>query len=732
MASKMEVEFNNVNPMTKPEMKEKIRRVSDANMSVSQPYDLCVVLPTEPSVEGKDPQLKEKGAKLVEQLVNASFIIYMHYSDDKDEVIVLIRGEEQQMRTFADAIDMPMLLDPYVLEERAKAGDPSVPIAPFDILHLPEVTALTPYESIWGAYSQSPEDEPIFWRPHGYQTPFRESVRLKVCLAIVSGPKRFGGCDISMRKKMKNKEVLGFFPLHNMKKRHELNEAWLGDKWQLPQNQPFDLIKNYFGEKIGLYFKFLGHYTNWLLLPGIIGLVLQLIVVVSGNFSHPTVPFFSFFIALWAVLMLEFWKRKEFFTSLSWGMTNFEATETERPEYIGEEQNSYIDGSKMIFFSPAKAAARKDTAVGLISLFSLLVLACVAAVFVIRAVLYRTAVGSYSSFVASLINSFTITVFNFLYSLISTKLTDFENHRTDTLYEDSMITKLFMFQFVNSYSSFFYLAFVAPYRPTPSDDDGQENNVGECGYDDCMIPLAINLATVYGMRLTIGNFMEVCLPMILKHFADKKEDEDRTSESGIISTGEREYRMPVYDQMKGSIDDYSELAIQFGYMTFFLAALPVSAMFAFLNNFVEIRSDAYKLMKNHQRPRPAGAQDIGSWGAIFSVVTTICVVTNAGLIVFTMEVLKMYSDMTRMWVFIGFQWALFTLQYIIEKIIPDEPLEVGIQVQRADFLNAKILQKQKDDDDGQEARMKAMEGGEKPEFVICAAQPDVMIYDDEL
>mmetsp|Transcript_1988 Transcript_1988/g.3789 ORF Transcript_1988/g.3789 Transcript_1988/m.3789 type:complete len:89 (+) Transcript_1988:2-268(+) len=88
--------------------------------------------------------------------------------------------------------------------------------------------------------------------------------------------------------------------------------------------------------------------------------------------------------------------------------------------------------------------------------------------------------------------------------------------------------------------------------------------------------------------------------------------------------------------------------------------------------------------------------------------------------------------MTRMWVFIGFQWALFTLQYIIEKIIPDEPLEVGIQVQRADFLNAKILQKQKDDDDGQEARMKAMEGGEKPEFVICAAQPDVMIYDDEL
>ena len=730
------MEIGTKNPLaagdTNPEAERK-RAKSYVNVSVSQPYDLCVVLPSAPSTTGGDPTLTPKGEALVEALVNAQFLIYMHYSDDKDEVIVLIRAEEQQMRVFADAIDMPMLLDSGILEERAKAGDPKVPIAPFDILHLPEVTELTPYESIWGAYSQSPEDEDLFWRPHGYHTPFRESVRLKVALAIISGPKRLGGCDISMRKKLANKEVLGFFPLHNMKKRHELNELWLGNKWQMPQHQPFDLIKNYFGEKIGLYFKFLGHYTNWLLLPGLIGLALQLVVLFTGDFSHPTVPFFSFFIALWAVLMLEYWKRKEQYTALAWGMTNFEATETERPEYKGEEQNSYIDGSKMIFFAPSKAAHRSQTAILLISLFSFLVLACVIGVFIIRALLYKTSVGSYSSFVASLLNSFTITVFNFLYSHVSTKLTNFENHRTDTVYEDSMITKLFMFQFVNSYSSFFYLAFVAPYRPTPNDDDGAHANIGECGYDDCMIPLAINLATVYGMRLTLGNFMEVCLPMILQWYSDRKEDADRTSESGAISTGEREYRMPVYDQMKGTIDDYSELAIQFGYMTFFLAALPMSAMFAFLNNFVEIKSDAYKLMKNHQRPRPAGAQDIGSWGAIFSVVTTICVVTNAGLIVFTMEVLKMYSDMTRMWVFIGFQWALFSLQYIIQAVIPDEPLQVGIQKQRADFLNSKILDKAKDDDDEVLAADYSEGGeGEKAELQIALEQPACMIYEDEM
>lgn len=705
------------------------RSKSDLTMSVSQPYDLCLVLPSVPSSSG-DPELTEEGKEIVERIINAHFIVYMHYSDDKEEIIVLIRAQEQQMRVFADAIDFPMLLDKDVLEQRAKAGDKAHNIAPINISHIPEVTHLTPYEWIWGEFNQDPEEFDLYWRPEGYETPFRESVRLKVALAIIAGPRRYGGCDISMRKKITEKKVLGFFPLHNMKKRHELHEKWLGDKWQLPQNQPYELIKNYFGEKIGLYFKFLGHYTNWLLLPALIGLAFQIIVFATGNFSHPAIPFFSFFIALWAVLMLEFWKRKEQYTALWWGMTTFEETETERPEYKGEEMNSYIDGSKIIFFSPFKARARSEAAFAVIIFLSILVLGCVTAVFIIRSLLYQTAVGSLSSFVASILNSVTITVFNFLYSHVSTQLTDFENHRTDTLYEDSMITKLFIFQFVNSYSSFFYLAFVAPYRPNPTDDDGQENNVGECGYDDCMIPLAINLATVYGIRLTVGNFMEVVLPMILKWYKDRKEDEDRTSESLDISTGEREYRMPVYDQLKGSIDDYSELAIQFGYMTFFLAALPVSAMFAFLNNFVEIRTDAYKLMKNSQRPHPAGAQDIGSWGAIFSVMTTICVVTNGALIAFTMEVLKMYSDMTRMWIFIGFQWSLFCLQYLIDLVIPDEPLEVGIQKQRTEFLNAKILHKAKDDDD--DALADALQGGDKPEFHIMAEQPDCMKYENTL
>jgi anoctamin-4 len=38
------------------------------------------------------------------------------------------------------------------------------------------------------------------------------------------------------------------------------------------KKQPFSLVKRYFGEKIGLYFCWLGFYTEMLIVPAIAGL----------------------------------------------------------------------------------------------------------------------------------------------------------------------------------------------------------------------------------------------------------------------------------------------------------------------------------------------------------------------------------------------------------------------------------------------------------------------------
>ena len=64
--------------------------------------------------------------------------------------------------------------------------------------------------------------------------------------------------------------------------------------------------------------------------------------------------------------------------------------------------------------------------------------------------------------------------------------------RTETLYEDSVRVKLFIFQFVNSFVSMFYLAFVAKY-------------VNDCpitGCNDSMSVLSYNLGWEY-LRTTL-------------------------------------------------------------------------------------------------------------------------------------------------------------------------------------------------------------------------------------
>ena len=46
-----------------------------------------------------------------------------------------------------------------------------------------------------------------------------------------------------------------------------------------------------------------------------------------------------------------------------------------------------------------------------------------------------------------------------IYRKIAVVLTYWENHRTKTEFEDSIILKLFAFEFVNSYGNLFYLAY---------------------------------------------------------------------------------------------------------------------------------------------------------------------------------------------------------------------------------------------------------------------------------
>ncbi len=132
----------------------------------------------------------------------------------------------------------------------------------------------------------------------------------------------------------------------------------------------------------------------------------------------------------------------------------------------------------------------------------LLVIGIVIGIYILRYAIVHYVGDSAAQSIASGLNSILIQVMNMIYSVVAHRLSERENHRTDTHFEDSMITKLFMFQFVNSFASFFFLAFVA------------KNIDNGCPDGDCMKVLAYNLGIIFGTRLVIGNFMELFVPYL--------------------------------------------------------------------------------------------------------------------------------------------------------------------------------------------------------------------------
>ena len=97
---------------------------------------------------------------------------------------------------------------------------------------------------------------------------------------------------------LSNKTFLDAFPLHDgpyqTKKDEEfkslrqlLYKRWAHPLYAFHKNQPLNHIRQYFGEKVGMYFTWVGHYTYWLLWPTIIGIIVMLYgistVVTSRN-----------------------------------------------------------------------------------------------------------------------------------------------------------------------------------------------------------------------------------------------------------------------------------------------------------------------------------------------------------------------------------------------------------------------------------------------------------------
>ncbi|CAM9186922.1 unnamed protein product [Ascophyllum nodosum] len=114
---------------------------------------------------------------------------------------------------------------------------------------------------------------------------------------------------------------------------------------------------------------------------------------------------------------------------------------------------------------------------------------------------------------------------NFFYKKVAIWTTSRQNHGTDTVFEDVLNAKLAVlanFQFVNSYASLYYMAFVQPF-------------VTECTYTWCLDSLCQSLAIIFCTRLLIVKTFEIYLPRFYrrKKMREVRENNARVSRERV-------------------------------------------------------------------------------------------------------------------------------------------------------------------------------------------------------
>lgn len=662
---------------------------------------------------------------ILTQIADAGLETKLFYSAMKKQVFCKIRAALPRLSREADRVNYKLNLDPMGVSNYLAEGKKSIvngevekdekgdEIYKWKPVYIPEGSLLTniaPTEYIYAKFEDKPHLRYLYktWENN---TIFRGVDRLKLLSSIIKARKSEGGAFLDIFRRQRDGCIDSFYPLHDFVELRTIEEKWL-IVFQLPWNQNVDVAKDYFGEKIGFYFLFLGHYTSWLFPAAFVGFLCWIDVAAEDNNPNAnSMPVFAVFMALWSTFFLEYWKRKEKTYAMKWGMSGFEDEEIDRPQFEGDLKPNPVDGRPYFYFSSFRKNVRLFVTSSMAASLTLTVVGVIAAIFVMRIIMSKSPEMNLNGInlagsIASIANALQIQIFGVIYDEFAIRANSYENHRTDTQYEDALITKTFVFQFINSYAALWYIAFIKPFIA----------ELDPC-LGTCMQELSTSLSVIFIVRLLVGNFTAVAVPAITRRYKDKQlEEVDEVSEV------EHSSMRGTYDVLLGTFQDYAGAVIQYGYATMFISSFPLAVVMAVINNYVQLRIDAWKLCQEYRRPEPRSQEDIGSWYDILEIISFCAVLTNSGIIAFTGTIFINSTWIMRVWIFILMVALILGAKFTFAFMVPDVPDEVNIQLERQDFIISKVLYDAVDDFDDENTKKVKLTA----DFVIRITDDDPM------
>jgi len=351
--------------------------------------------------------------------------------------------------------------------------------------------------------------------------------------------------------------------------------------------------------------------------------------------------FYGTTLCIWCVVFVEFWKIRESDLSLRWGVKGVDVLKVNRVQYEWEKEvDDPITGQVVQVFPGWKQFMRQLLLIPFVSIASVALGGLICATFaseVFISEVYNGSFKGYLEFLPTILFSLSLPAITSFLTSIATRLTEYENYRTQDLYDLAQTQKTFVMNFITSFlptilTAYVYVPFgksIVPHldilRRNGSRPDTAKAHVFEV--DTSRFQQEVIYLSMTAQVLSFGE--EIILPYV-KHALSQKWQNYRDRKAGLIRqrSSSKATDSLLIDPLEeasflkrvrseADADEYKveedilEMCVQLGYLALFGVAWPLVPLGFLLNNWLELRGDFFKLTLECQRPPPIRADSIG-------------------------------------------------------------------------------------------------------------------------
>lgn len=454
--------------------------------------------------------------------------------------------------------------------------------------------------------------------------------------------------------------LVDFFPLHDP----SFNAAWTASWSQLSlhswlmgiDDAEIDKLRAYLGEEVALYFAFLSAYFVSLFPVAVLGLVFWL----SGEAFD---GMYSVLLVAWACTFVGVWRIREKKWAVRWGTAGLGYVDQPRTAFQPHTMvRDSVTGAQNGVFEWWRRESRMLASIPVALVFVVMLVGTLTFILFLEvsiAELYNGPAQQFVPLIPTILFSTCIPAIQSLWRAVAERLTTWENHETLGAHNASLTLKIFAMQALVTYGGLILTAFVyipfgkewmhilyrqgylLPFLRWMSGQTGATLRTS-LAFEVHPVRMYNQLFALTVTAQVINAAQEVVVPLVMRVGARWIEQASRAlrskkakptsatdpSEASFLEHVQAQLALPTYDLF----GDYAELATQLGNIILWSSIWPLATVMAYVNNWFELRSDAYKIVLTMRRPVPQRAESIGPWLEVCAFLVRLAVFMNAALV----------------------------------------------------------------------------------------------------